>query len=88
MSTVQTVIDRMVEVCRERKRRVRERQADLLGRDWKSYPSRGAILPNGKRCLRWHFWTNARTSHLAAHLELRDMIQATGCKPTKAQVAR
>jgi hypothetical protein len=78
--TVQTVIDRMVAVCREWKRVVRKHRDELEG-DWLSRPSRGPFLHNGRVCFRWHLWRNAVARHWKAHLELRDMIRATGCKP-------
>lgn len=80
--TIQAVIDRMVEVCRERKRSVRRRR-DALAGDWLANPSRGPILANGRTCFRWHLWRNSVRRHWEAHIELRDMIQATGCKPIK-----
>ncbi len=80
--TVQAVIDRMVEVCRERKRNVRNRREELKG-DWVSPPTRGPILPNGRPSFRWHLWRNAVARHWKAHIELRDMIRATGCRPTR-----
>lgn len=80
--TVQAVIDRLVEVCRERKRAVRKRRDALIG-DWISSPSRGPVFGNGMKCFRWHLWRGAVRRHWDAHIELRDMIQATGCKPTE-----
>ena len=59
MTTQETLLKELISKAKEQKRNVRYRLWELKG-DFVKAPSRGTFLPNGVKCLRWHFYTMAK----------------------------
>ena len=63
------LVGRLLAEARDRKRRLRERMNALRGDDVRP-PSRGPLLPNGRKCIRWHFYKLAKANHRMATEEV------------------
>jgi hypothetical protein len=68
--------DSLIRDAREKKRRLKIRQASLR---WShdhcfSESRRGPILPNGMKCIRWHFYQQALSNHRSACDRARKFI--------------
>jgi hypothetical protein len=59
MNTQENLTKELIYKAKEQKRNVRYRLWELKGDSVKT-PSRGTFLPNGLKCLRWHFYTMAK----------------------------
>lgn len=55
----ESLLAELIAKAKDQKRNVRYRLFDLKG-DYVRCPSRGELLPNGLKCLRWHFYTMAQ----------------------------
>jgi hypothetical protein len=70
-SSLDTILQNLLLSAKIQKRRKKERLIDLGG-DWVKVPSRGPLLSNGKKCLRWHFWKAAQTKHQKITQQITD----------------
>lgn len=77
---VESVILGLISRAKALKARSKTRLKDL-GPDWRSRASRGPLLPNGRRCYRWHLWMRSIENHKRATKKVAAIIRATGCKP-------
>jgi hypothetical protein len=59
MNAQESLLKELIYKAKEQKRNVRYRLFDLKG-DYVRPPSRGTLLPNGLKCLRWHFYTMSK----------------------------
>lgn len=49
---------------------MRKRLSKLHGTDGIHTPSRGPLLPNGRKCFRWHLYLAAKDNHAAVTAQI------------------